>query len=259
MPTLFGPALDLQKLSIAEPGSLGPGKIMFVLKMVSLQNVPPSTTWPIQFKAPNGADFVARMHTDALGQVFFTLASGTNPSPVTNPGVATDPASGFSADGTIRIVISRAAIGNAAPGQNLTDFLVRVRSPEAGAALTPDNMPDSLARTGSHTIKGSENCQPPNRAPDAVDDTATTTRKNPVVINVAANDTDADGDPLTVSAVTQPANGAAINNLDGTVTYRPNNNFTGTDSFSYTIGDGRGGSDTGNVSVTVNPKPKRNQ
>src|SRR5712692_7935063 len=72
------PAHDIVKLSIAEPASLGSGKIMFILKMVSLQNVPPDTTWPILFKAPNGTDFAARMHTNAAGQVFFTVATGAN-------------------------------------------------------------------------------------------------------------------------------------------------------------------------------------
>ncbi len=260
-PTIFGPALDLQKLSIAEPLGLGPGKIMFVLKVASLESIPPQTTWPILFRSVTltPTDFAVRMHTDATGQVFFTVATGANNvNPVLNPGVPADPASGFSPDGTIRIIVSRAAIGNPAPGQNLDMFLVRVRSPEGGAtALTPDNMPDSLARTGSYTIKGSETCPPPNRAPDAVDDSATTIRNTPVTINVVANDTDPDGDPLSVTAVSDPPNGTATNNNNGTVTYQPDNGFIGSDSFTYTISDGRGGSDTATVRVTVNPPPNR--
>jgi hypothetical protein len=258
MPTVFGPALDIQKLSIAEPFNVGAGKMTFVLKMVGLQNVPPETTWPILFKAPNGTDFVVRMHTNATGQILFTVATGANAvNPVLNPGTPADPASGFAADGTIRIVVSRSAIGNPAAAQNLTDFLVRVRSPEGGAtAPTPDNMPDSLARAGTYAVKGSENCQPPNRPPVAADDTATTTKNNPVVVNVVVNDTDPDKDPLTVTAVTQPADGAAINNGDGTVTYRPRKGFTGTDGFDYTVGDGRGGSDTARVTVTVRRREK---
>jgi Big-like domain-containing protein/fibronectin type III domain protein len=258
MPTAFGPALDIQKLAIAEPSSLGAGKIMFVLKMVGLNNVPPQTTWPILFKAPTGADFAVRMHTNASGQVSFSVATGANNvNPVLNPGTPADPASGFAADGTIRIVVARAAVGNPAAAQNLTDFLVRVRSPEGGAtALTPDNMPDSVARTGSYTLKGSESCQPPNRPPVAVDDPVATTKNNPVVVNAVVNDTDPDKDPLTISAVSQPANGAAINNGDGTVTYRPRNGFTGTDGFDYTVSDGRGGSDTGRVTATVSRRVK---
>ncbi|MGH9818366.1 MAG: fibronectin type III domain-containing protein, partial [Candidatus Acidiferrales bacterium] len=203
MQTAFGPALDLLKLSITEPFGLGAGKVMFVLKVASLQNVPPSTTWPIQFQA-NGQEFIARMHTNAVGQVAFTLAAGTDPSPVTNPGVPADAASGFSADGTIRIVVSRTAIGGAAPGQQLTQFLIRVRSPEGGVTgLTPDNLPDSLARAGAYTLRGSENCGNP---PDAVDDSATAKKNHPVLINVVANDT-VHHPPLVVTQVSDPSNG----------------------------------------------------
>ncbi|MGH9817778.1 MAG: Ig-like domain-containing protein, partial [Candidatus Acidiferrales bacterium] len=235
------------KLSIAEPFGLGAGKVMFVLKVASLQNAPPSTTWPIQFQA-NGQEFIARMHTNALGQIGFTVASGTNASPLTNPGVPADATSGFSVDGTIRIVVSRSVIGGAAPGQQLTQFLVRVRSPEGGVtALTPDNMPDSLARTGAYTLRGSENCGNP---PEAVDDSATAKKNHPVLINVVANDT-VHHPPLVVTQVSDPSNGVAVNNGDGTVTYRPNRTFTGPDSFQYTACDANNQCDSATVSVTV--------
>ena len=59
------PSHTIEKLSIAEPASLGPGKIMFILKMVSLQAIPPDTTWPIVFHvgpaAPAGQDFWVRI------------------------------------------------------------------------------------------------------------------------------------------------------------------------------------------------------
>ena len=42
-------------------------------------------------------------------------------------------------------------------------------------------------------------------------------------------------------------------NADGTVTYTPAANFTGTDTFTYTVRDGNGGSDDGTVTVTVDP------
>jgi hypothetical protein len=93
--------------------------------------------------------------------------------------------------------------------------------------------------------------EPPNRPPDAVNDVVTTTRNDPVRIVVVANDTDPDGDPLTVTSVTAPAHGTAANNHDGTVTYSPATGFTGSDSFEYTIGDGRGGTDTAQVAVFV--------
>jgi CshA-type fibril repeat protein len=90
-----------------------------------------------------------------------------------------------------------------------------------------------------------------NDPPVANDDAASTDEDTPVVIDVLANDTDADGDTLTVDSVTQPANGTATINPDNTVTYTPDPDFNGTDSFDYTISDGNGGTDTATVTVTV--------
>jgi hypothetical protein len=94
---------------------------------------------------------------------------------------------------------------------------------------------------------------PQNDAPDARDDAATTVVNTPVTIPVLANDVDPDGDPLTVTAVTTPANGAVVINADNTVTYTPNLGFTGTDTFTYTISDPGGLMDTATVTVTVMP------
>lgn len=91
-----------------------------------------------------------------------------------------------------------------------------------------------------------------NADPDALDDAATVDQDSGAnAIDVLANDTDADGDPLTIASVTQGANGSVTNN--GTsVSYTPNAGFTGADSFTYTVDDGNGGTDTATVSVTVN-------
>ena len=94
-----------------------------------------------------------------------------------------------------------------------------------------------------------------NHPPDAVDDSATTDEDAPVVIRVLANDTDVDGDALTVVSVTQPANGTVTVNADGTVTYTPRANFYGVDTFTYTIADGNGGTDSATVTVTVRAGP----
>jgi uncharacterized repeat protein (TIGR01451 family) len=73
----------------------------------------------------------------------------------------------------------------------------------------------------------------------------------PIVINVLAGDTDPDGDPLTVSKVTQPVHGSVQINSDGTVTYTPDAGYKGTDTFTYTLSDGTGNTDSGTVTVTV--------
>jgi hypothetical protein len=96
-----------------------------------------------------------------------------------------------------------------------------------------------------------------NDAPVANDDTATTFSGTPVTINVLANDTDADGDSLTVTGISSPSNGTAVLNPDGTVTYRSNCSFQGFDTFTYTISDGNGGSDTAQVTVRVRKTSRR--
>jgi hypothetical protein len=90
-----------------------------------------------------------------------------------------------------------------------------------------------------------------------VDDSASSRVGFPVRIDVLANDSDRDGDPLTVSAVSDPPNGSAVINADNTVTYDPDGCFTGTDTFTYTISDGQGGTDTGLVSVTLRKASRR--
>ena len=91
----------------------------------------------------------------------------------------------------------------------------------------------------------------PNTAPTAVNDTTTVAQDGSVTIAVLSNDTDPDKDTLSVSAVASAANGTATLNADGRITYAPKAGFTGTDSFSYTVSDGKGGSSTAQVSVTV--------
>jgi subtilisin-like proprotein convertase family protein len=95
----------------------------------------------------------------------------------------------------------------------------------------------------------------PNTPPDAVDDTATTDEDTAVIISVLANDSDGDGDPIDISSVADPANGAAVDNGDGTITYTPDQDFNGIDTFTYTIDDGKGGTDTATVTVTVASVP----
>jgi hypothetical protein len=93
--------------------------------------------------------------------------------------------------------------------------------------------------------------RPANDAPAAANDSATTAEDESVTIDVLANDTDIDGDQLTVTAVGTPGAGSASIEADGRVTYMPAANQSGSISFSYTVADGAGGSDSATVSVTV--------
>ena len=92
-------------------------------------------------------------------------------------------------------------------------------------------------------------------APVATDDSASTPSGVSVVVHVLANDTDPDGDALQLDSVGTPAHGVATMHADGSVTYAPDAGFEGNDTFSYTVSDGHGGTDTASVSITVMPAP----
>ncbi|MFA4836267.1 MAG: choice-of-anchor L domain-containing protein [Dehalococcoidia bacterium] len=97
-----------------------------------------------------------------------------------------------------------------------------------------------------------------NHPPKAVDDSTATAKNTPVTIDVLTNDTDADRDTLSIKSVTTPIHGsAAVNGKK--VTYTPNTNWSGTDIFSYTVSDGKGGFDIGKVTVTVSASGPGNQ
>ena len=116
----------------------------------------------------------------------------------------------------------------------------------AGWGVTDDN--DYSGNYGT-----AANCAdvviPTNNAPNAVADKATTTAGSPVTVDVLANDSDADGDTLSVAAVTQGKNGMVVIE-DGKPVYTPNAGFSGTDSFTYTVSDGTDET-IGSVDVTV--------
>jgi Ca2+-binding RTX toxin-like protein len=91
---------------------------------------------------------------------------------------------------------------------------------------------------------------PVNHAPVAVDDTASTTQDIAVDINVLANDTDPDGDTLTVSGTPTALHGTVSINGDGTLHYTPTAGYAGADTINYVVTDGAL-TDTGQVAVTI--------
>ncbi|WP_156800806.1 Ig-like domain-containing protein [Dactylococcopsis salina] len=112
-----------------------------------------------------------------------------------------------------------------------------------------------------------------NQAPVAEDDTASTGSNTALSQNVLSNDSDAEGDSLTVSAVNGeesnvgtefelPSGALLTLNADGSFEYDPNNAFdnlaegeTTTDRFSYTVSDGNDGTDTANVAIDITGVP----
>jgi len=95
---------------------------------------------------------------------------------------------------------------------------------------------------------------PVNDPPIANDDATSTPEDTPKLISVYANDFDVDGnlDPTTVSIVSQPSNGTvSIDSVTGAITYAPEADFNGIDTFGYQVCDTDGLCDTATVTVTV--------
>ncbi|WP_433005618.1 LamG-like jellyroll fold domain-containing protein [Kribbella sp. CA-294648] len=95
-----------------------------------------------------------------------------------------------------------------------------------------------------------------NVAPVGAADAYGTVEDKPLTVaapGVLANDTDADGDPLTAGGVTQPANGTVVLAANGSFTYSPKAGFSGTDTFTYTAFDGTVSSAKTTVTITVEP------
>lgn len=97
-----------------------------------------------------------------------------------------------------------------------------------------------------------------NAVPEAVNDSYTAIEDTELVVTVndgvLDNDTDANGGTLTATVVTQPQHGTLTLNANGSFSYVPAANFSGTDGFSYTVSDGQGGtSNVAAVTITVTP------
>ena len=134
-----------------------------------------------------------------------------------------------------------------------TTYQVVVRVTDSGggaaaAAALTDTITVDIAVTNVN--------DPPVALDDSLtiaEDTSTTT------VDVIANDSDQDGDTLSVTAIgtgeDAPTNGTAAlkQGSTSTIAYTPNPDFHGQDSFTYTVSDGIGGTDTATVSVTVTP------
>lgn len=138
-------------------------------------------------------------------------------------------------------------------------------NPDDTIAYSPDpnfNGTDNFTYTIEDTFGGTDDAtvtvtvNPINDLPDAVDDSASTKDEDPVDIDVLLNDTEVDGEALSISSVTQGGKGS-VTNHGSYVTYQPNTGLTlpTTDTFDYTAWDSQPGStDTATVTVTIDPK-----
>ncbi|EKD9042472.1 tandem-95 repeat protein [Vibrio parahaemolyticus] len=93
---------------------------------------------------------------------------------------------------------------------------------------------------------------PENDAPVAKDDTAITDEDTPVTINVLPNDTDVDGDKLSIESASVPKEQGTVEVVNGKLVFTPTENFNGDAEITYTVTDGQL-TDEAKVTVTVNP------
>ncbi len=199
-----------------------------------------------------------------------TATVGVTVSPVNDAPVAVDDTALIAEDGGSVLVNVRAndtdldgnplSLTAVTPGAQ-TNGVVAI---EAGSArYTPAanfngqgrfdyTISDGAGGTDSGTVVVS--VTPVNDAPVAVDDTATVAEDGSVLVDVRANDTDLEGNPIAVTATIPggQTNGAVVLE-SGQVRYTPAQDFNGQGRFDYTAADGAGGTDTGSVVVTVTP------
>ncbi|HCG9703441.1 TPA: tandem-95 repeat protein [Vibrio parahaemolyticus] len=104
----------------------------------------------------------------------------------------------------------------------------------------------------SESITVNVDVTPVNDAPVAKDDTAITDEDTPVTIDVLPNDTDIDGDKLSIQSATVPEAQGKVEIVDGKLVFTPAENFNGQAEITYTVTDGQL-TDAAKVTVTVNP------
>ncbi|WP_432471296.1 Ig-like domain-containing protein [Amphritea sp. HPY] len=149
--------------------------------------------------------------------------------------------------------ISRAGLDLRDPalevGQSYTDS-------EAGITITPISNSTS-GITVDISFEGGNGGGSTNNPPVAANDSTSTEHNTAVSVPVLSNDSDPDGDALIISN-TSGVNGSAQISGDNII-FTPNTGYSGTETFSYSISDGKGGSDTASVSITVAAASNTNQ
>ncbi|OGB12924.1 MAG: hypothetical protein A3E51_14195 [Burkholderiales bacterium RIFCSPHIGHO2_12_FULL_67_38] len=219
----------------------------------------------------NGSDSVNYTVTD--GSATDTGTLNITITPANDPPVAVDDAITVAEDTPFTSVVDLDANDTDLDGDSLTVVPGTFTTTAGGTIViaangsytyTPPvnfNGSDSVDYTvtdGSATDIGTLNITitPANDPPVAVDDEITVAEDTPFtsVVDLDANDTDLDGDSLTVvpGTFTTTAGGTIVIAADGSYTYTPPANFNGSDSVNYTVTDGSA-TDVGTLTITVTP------
>jgi len=186
-------------------------------------------------------------------------------TPVNDAPTATSPTIGVDEDSSV--IISAPQLGSDIDGDPLTITIssqpqhgTLELQPDGTVKYTPEadyNGLDNFTYTVNDGSVGSNegtvylNVSPVNDAPTANSPTLFVNEDGSLDIPVIQLGNDIDGDSLVVNIITPPANGILIQNPDGSVTYQPNADFNGIDSFQYTVGDNNVDSDVGTATINV--------
>ncbi|NML27147.1 retention module-containing protein, partial [Zoogloea dura] len=142
-----------------------------------------------------------------------------------------------------------AGLAGGGVGDQTHDFIRLARILED---VTPLSYTYTSSGSGVEFLPAGGTLQTVNTPPVATNDEATVAEDQPAIIDVLANDTDANGDALIVTSANAP-NGQVTINPDGSLRYVPNPDFSGTDRVTYTISDGKGGTSSATVIINVTP------
>ncbi|MET3761790.1 VCBS repeat-containing protein [Sphingomonas sp. UYEF23] len=212
----------------------------------------------------NGSDTITYTISDGQGG-FATSSVAVSVTPVNDPPVATNDTATTAEDQPVTIPV----LANDTDREGGQLIVTSASSPDGTVKINPDGtitftpnanfngatsitytIRDDAGATSTATVAAT--VTPVNDAPIANPSSATAVEDTAVVVPVLANDSDPDGNPLTVVSATAP-HGTVTINADGTVTYLPDADFNGTDTITYTISDGNGGVATSTVAITVAP------
>ncbi len=222
----------------------------------------------------NGTDTFTYEVCDPSG-LCDTATVAVNVLPVPDPPVAEDDAVGVAEDGSVDIDVPA---NDSDPDGDLDRTSVQVLTQPVHGDVTVDPGTGEITYEPDEDFTGTDtftyeicdvagacdaatvtvDVNPVDDPPVANDDTADVAEDGSVTIDVPDNDSDPDGDldVASVSIISQPPNGeVTVDPASGEITYEPDDNFNGTDTFSYEICDSLNVCDVATVTVNVVPVP----
>ena len=206
--------------------------------------------------------------SSSLGSILITI---TDEDPINSAPVALDDVTSVSKNEATTIIIgsndsdpngdelttsslTNPTKGTAVYTNNIGSSDSVLYTPFSGAAGT-DSFTYQVADPSGLTSTATVSITFENSAPIANDDTAVVSLGDTIQINVGLNDSDADDDQLTTSLFTNPSQGTASvtdnTNFYDFISYTPNSDASGIESFTYQISDGNGGTNTASVDIVI--------